>query len=474
MDLKQRFEKILGTKFVTDGAGERYIYSFDMTENPPKKPLMIVMPSTVEEIQQILQLANETLTPLIPFVTGQSVGGLTIPQVEGAVIVDLKRMDRILEIDEEAMYMVVEPGVTFGHVKRHLDKHHPSLRYTYPLAPPYTSVLANALVQGLCDLSTTHGSMADFVNGLEAVLPTGELVRVGSAIMGDGNWFGRYPLPDLVGLFSGWQGMTGFVTKISLKLWPKKKAYDHAALFTFGEHGTTDLLKNIARSGVAEDIDCHSLSMIKMLMGVPYPVKPHIGEPDYGTVLVMSANSDAELSEKFKQLEQIVETSKKSEPRNELIDWSTVVKLMGEQANAWVDFPSNAFKILAEHDGLTWVGTYIHPKHWGTALEGGRKIVEKHGFELMAFLKPMNQLHFAEFKFIIRFPKDDETLERVRKCNEELLDFALGLKAIPYKTPVWSAKKMQQIADPAFFELARKIKKLLDPNNIMNPGRLDL
>ncbi len=68
--------------------------------------------------------------------------------------------------------------------------------------------------------------------------------------------------------------------------------------------------------------------------------------------------------------------------------------------------------------------------------------------------------------------EDDETVEKVRKCNEELLDFALGLKAIPYKTPVWSAKKMQQLADPAFFELARKIKKLLDPNNIMNPGRL--
>ena len=53
--------------------------------------------------------------------------------------------------------------------------------------------------------------------------------------MGDGNWFCRYPLPDLVGLFSGWQGMTGIVTKIALKLWPKKKFDGFAALFTFGE-----------------------------------------------------------------------------------------------------------------------------------------------------------------------------------------------------------------------------------------------
>ncbi|MBN2230090.1 MAG: FAD-binding oxidoreductase [Candidatus Thorarchaeota archaeon] len=474
MSLKSRIEKIVGNKYVSDGAGERYIYSFDMTENPPQKPIMVVMPSNVEEIQSIIQLANETLTPIIPFVTGQSVGGLTIPQVDGAVIVDLKRMNKIIEVDEESMYMLIEPGVTFGHVKQYLETHHPSLRYTYPLAPPYTSVMANALLQGLCDLSTTHGSMSDFINGLEAVLPTGELVRVGSGIMGDGNWFGRYPLPDLVGLFSGWQGMTGIVTKISLKIWPKKKVMGHAALFTFGEQSTIDLLKSITKSGVVEDIDCMSLSLVKMLMGIPPLVKPFKGEPDYGTVIVLSANSQKELAEKYEQLSNNVHLSNETEPRNLLIDWKTISKLMGEQANEWIDFPSDAFKVLTEHDGLTWVGTYIHPKYWATALEGGRKIVEKYDFELMAFLKPMNMLHFAEFKFIIRFPKDVQTVERVRQCNEELLDFALSLKAIPYKTPVWSARKLKKLADPSFFELIKRIKKLLDPNNIMNPGRLDV
>lgn len=474
MDLKKQFQEIVGRANVSDGLAELYIYSYDMTENPPKKPRMVVMPSTVDEIQKIVQIANETLTPLIPFVTGQSVGGLTIPQVDGAVIVDLKRMDRILEVDEEAMYMLVEPGVTFGHVKRYLDTNHPNLRYTYPLAPPYTSVMANALLQGLCDLSTTHGAMSEFINGLEAVLPTGETIRVGSGIMGDGYWFGRYPLPDLVGLFSGWQGMTGFVTKISLKLWPKKKAVDHAALFTFGEESTTSVLKAITKSGIVEDADCMSLSLVKMLMGVPPMVRPFEGEPDYGTVIILSANNKVELEEKKKQLEILVEESRQTEPRNLLVDWGVISKIMGTQANEWIDFPSDAFKVLTEHDGLTWVGTYIHPKHWAAALAGGRKIIEKYGFELMAFLKPMHMLHFAEFKFIIRFPKDDETISRVRHCNEELLDLALSLKAIPYKTPVWSARKLKQIADPTFFELVKHLRNFLDPNNIMNPGRLDL
>ncbi|NWF95920.1 MAG: FAD-binding oxidoreductase [Candidatus Thorarchaeota archaeon] len=473
-DLKTELCQVVGDEYVSDGLGERYVYSYDMTENPPQEPALVVMPQSVEEVQSIVRLANRTKTPLVPFVTGQNVGGLTIPQTRGAVIVDLKRMDRIVELDQNAMYIVVEPGITFGHVRRYLNEHAPNLRYTYPLAPPYASVMSNALLQGLCDLSTAHGAMADFITGLEAVLPTGELVRVGSAIMGDGNWFGRYPLPDLVGLFSGWQGMTGIVTKIGLKLWPRLPETEHFALLTFGEKATTDLLTRICQRQIIDDGDCMSLTLLKMLLGVEYPVGVFEGEPDYATLLTLSANTRTELAAKCSVLESVVQEARAEEPRQTLLAWPAVAAIMGSDAHSWIDFPSDAFKILTEFDGLTWVGTYIHPARWGEALEGGRRIVEKYGFELMAFLKPMDGMHFGEFKFIIRFPKDEDTVQRVRRCNAELLDHALSLKAIPYKTPVWSAKKLQQVADPGFVMLLRKVKEALDPNGIMNPGRWGL
>lgn len=474
MQLKNELQRIVGKDFVADGLGERYLYSFDMTENPPREPMMVVMPGSVEEIQAILHLANETRTPVVPFVTGQNVGGLTIPQVDGAVIIDLKRMDRILEVDSEAMYVVVEPGVTFGHLRKYLDENHPDLRYTFPLASPYASVLANALLQGLCDLSSRHGAMGDFINGLEAVLPTGELIRAGSGILGDGYWFSRYPLPDLVGLFSGWQGMTGIVTKIALQLWPRPEFSEHLALFTFGERETVDILKKMGCLQIIDDAICLSIPIIKMLIGVEYPVELYKGEPDYGTLISISGNTETEIKDKIQQIERIVNEAKVQDSRHLLATWDVVIKLMGEQAMEWVDFPSDAFKILTEFDGLTWVGTYIHPKHWAEALTRGRKIVEKYEFELLAFLKVMKGMHFSEFKFIIRFPKDQETLQRIRRCNEELFEMVLDLKALPYKTPVWAAKRLHDRIDPGFLELMKRIKQTLDPNGIMNPGRWGL
>lgn len=472
--IKERLESIVGSQFVSSASGDLFIYGSDMTENAPRSPSFVVMPENADEIQMIVGLANELLVPLVPFVTGQSVGGLTIPQVDGAVIVDLKRMNRILEVDEEAMYMLVEPGVTFGHVRAYLDEHHPNLRYTYPIAPPYTSVVANALLQGLCDLSSVRGAMADFINGLEAVLPTGEVVRVGSGVSGHSNWFGRYPLPDLVGLFSGWQGMTGIVTKMSLKLWPKKPIIEHFALFTFGEEDTVGLVKQIARTDVVEDLDCMSLTIVKGLMGLTPPIQALEGEPDYATLIAISANTESEFKEKATQLSEVVEKDRKRDPRVALVPWDLIGKLMGDEARQWIDFPSDSFKPLAQYDGVTWMGTYIHPAKWGEALKRGRAIVERHSFELMAFLKSMDSLHFAEFKFIIRFPKNAETIARVRSCNSELLEMALSLGAIPYKTPVWSAKKLHEHIDPEYVRLVKHIKETLDPNDIMNPGRWGL
>jgi hypothetical protein len=219
---------------------------------------------------------------------------------------------------------------------------------------------------------------------------------------------------------------------------------------------------------------CVTTPLVKIVSGVPPPVELFDDEPDYGMLLTVSGNTEPEVLEKIGVIREIVNRERENDPRHTLISWESMMKLMGDQWGPFVDLPSEIYKVLAEYDGLTWVGTYIHPKHWKTVLEQGRGIVERYGFELIAFLKAMKGMHFGEFKFIFRFPKDEDTVKRISECNAELLNLALNYGAIPYKTPVWAAKKLQERLDPNFIMLMKRIRHALDPNGIMNPGRWGL
>src|SRR5436305_4151512 len=216
MELKDALAAIVGPTHV-DPAGDRHLQ--DVTENPPGHADFVVRPKTADEVRSLVLLANERKIPITPVVAGYNVAGLAIPR-EGGIVLDLTRMDVITELDRESMYVVVEPGVTFAQLKTFLDTEAPELVYTYPFAPPFTSVMMNALLDGLNNLSMPHGAMGKWINGVEAVLADGEVVRTGSGGVVD-RWFSRAPVPDFSGLFVSTQGTTGVVPRIALRLRPK-------------------------------------------------------------------------------------------------------------------------------------------------------------------------------------------------------------------------------------------------------------
>ncbi|MBV8986104.1 MAG: FAD-dependent oxidoreductase, partial [Acidimicrobiia bacterium] len=188
MELKDALAAIVGPTHV-DPAGDRHLQ--DVTENPPGHAEFVVRPETTAEVREVIVLAAERGTPITPVVAGYNVAGLAIPR-NGGVVLDLTRMNEIVELDREAMYVVVEPGVTFAQLKSFLDAEAPELVYTYPFAPPFTSVMMNALLDGLNNLSMPHGAMGKWVNGVEAVLADGDVVRTGSGGVVD-RWFPRAP-----------------------------------------------------------------------------------------------------------------------------------------------------------------------------------------------------------------------------------------------------------------------------------------
>ncbi|MEM3565109.1 MAG: FAD-binding protein [Candidatus Jordarchaeaceae archaeon] len=149
-----------------------------------------------------------------------------------------KRMNKILEVNEEDMYAVIQGGVTWSDIKGYLESHHPDLRVGVTWPPPGTGVVPCCLESGFVDLSLLGGCGSDWVNGLEAVLPNGEVVRTGVAVYTGGKyWYSRPPGPDITGLFSGWVGRIGLVTKLAIKLWPKLPRSDYSVVCDNYKHG---------------------------------------------------------------------------------------------------------------------------------------------------------------------------------------------------------------------------------------------
>jgi len=463
----KELKKIVGDEYVSTNQADLYIYSQDMTQAEPNWPDMVALPQSVEEVQAIIRLANREKVPITPYVAGGNIGGLTIPLKEG-IVLDLRRMNRIIEISEINMYAVIEPGVTFGIMKAYLDEHHPNLIYTYAFSPPSTSVMANALVQGLDDLSFRYGAASHWVSGLEVVLPTGEMVRIGSCAASK-TWQAIVPFPELSGLFLGWQGTTGVITKMAVSLWPKPK-YTTAMSFPLRDmDGAYDLVRAISRTRIPDDITGGSYAWQKMerlaaehLKISVYPANPTTAdEPEFGINAAISGNTENELNAKVEVIKEVV---------NELKD----INLMGIQifSGRAAVLPMQMLGVLSSGGGLTWVGTYGPMSKWLETLKRGCEIQDKYGVTRSSYTRIMNEGHFAALRWLLPFDKKDpELVERIKALSEEQLDMVIEMGYIPYKTPVWAVRKLEERVSPEWLNLHRRVKEMLDPNNIMNPGR---
>ncbi|MFX0152618.1 MAG: FAD-binding oxidoreductase, partial [Candidatus Hodarchaeota archaeon] len=215
---------IVGEEYVSNQKEELYIYSQDSGMMDPHEPNFVVLPKTPEEVEKIVKLSNTKKIPIVVTGGALSLSGLTIPH-RGGIILDLIRMDKILEVNDKSCYVIIEAGVTTGKLKAYLEKNHPKLRFSMPDAPPAATVVGNIVIHGQGRLSQQYGFNSDMVTGLEVVLPNSEVCKIGSGSVSP-YWFAIAPLPDLAGLFLGWFGTTGIITKLGIKLYPKKKLRD--------------------------------------------------------------------------------------------------------------------------------------------------------------------------------------------------------------------------------------------------------
>jgi glycolate oxidase len=170
---------IVGKNRVSNSREELFLYSRDSGAQKPRRVDYVVMPKTVEEVQRILLLANRENIPVTPMGGGFTLSALVVPN-EGGIVLDMKRMDKIIEVDGKSRYALIEAGVSQAALKSYLEKNHPHLQHSTPEAPPTVTVVANALIQGHGHISPRYGVNSEMINGMEVVLPTGEVCKIGS------------------------------------------------------------------------------------------------------------------------------------------------------------------------------------------------------------------------------------------------------------------------------------------------------
>lgn len=267
------FRAIVGDDWVFSSAEDlhtyRDFYSPYWGEESERRTSAAVAPASVEEVQRIVKIANEHRLPLFPFSGGKNLGyGGSAPNLSGCVALDLKRMNRILEIDEKRQFVLVEPGVTYFDLYRHIQEKGLKLWIDCP-APGWGSLVGNALDRGT---GYTVSNMRDHFGahcGMEVVLPNGDLVRTGmGARDGSGSWqdyrYGVGPYVD--GLFS--QGNYGVVTKMGFWLYPQPDGALCGSVIAPHYHDIIALTQILTR-----------LENLGVINGTPFFTSPVIGTP---------------------------------------------------------------------------------------------------------------------------------------------------------------------------------------------------
>ncbi len=222
-----RFQSVVGNDWVfpTDADANLYRDAYTPFANEDEEyiPSGGIGPASVEEVQEIVQIANEFRIPLWPVSTGRNLGyGGAAPRMSGTMVLDLKRMNRVLEVDDTLAYAIVEPGVSYFEMFRYLRENGHRL-WVDCADPGWGSVIGNALEHGVGH--SPHRDHFDSHCGMELVLANGELMRTGMGALPDSPSWATFKYgfgPHISPMFG--QSNFGIVTKMGMWLMPEPEA----------------------------------------------------------------------------------------------------------------------------------------------------------------------------------------------------------------------------------------------------------
>lgn len=484
MTIKEELIGIAGSESVSDEPEVLKTYSKDHSISLAREPGYVVKPASTVEVQRIVKLANEHKIPVVPCSSGIHFNGNTIP-CEGGIVVDLRRMNQILDIHDDNRMARVEPGVTWGQLQSELGKH--NLIALSPLLPHSSkSVLSSHLERE--PMLIPKFEYADNLVTLEVVLPDGEVFRTGSACvpgfpdksLAEGVHPGGPGAITWSRLVQGAQGTMGVVTWVQVKVAPKPKL-DKTFIIPFEHLGDAiRLVYNIQHRMIGEE--CLILNRLNIATILSKNWKEDFNRiknnlAPWQVILVLDGGwrrSEEKIAYEESALREAAAGLQIADLPNSVPGLPGIEKeLPSMLRNSWnVEHTYWKFAYKGECQDLFFNTTLNETPNFINTIS---QVSAKHGYaidDLGFYIQPLEQARACHFECSFYYnPGEAGAVENIRNLFSEAAENALDKGAF-FSRPYGMIADMVYDRAASYTMALKKIKKQFDPNNIMAPGRL--
>lgn len=453
--IKESLIKIVGPDNFTDTLIDRVSFSYD-SSGLNRRPAAAVWIENTSQVAAVLRFANEHKWPVTPRGAGTSLTGSAVPQ-EGGLVLDMSRMNAILRISIEDRLVVVQPGVVFDDLNQALA---PS-GFFFPPNPAsgkVSTIGGNVATNAGGIKGAKYGTTRDYVLDLEVVLPNGSVLHTGAHTMKCVSGY------DLTRLFVGSEGTLGVVTEITLKINPTPRATTTCSATFDGLPQAGKAVSEIMRSGiipsVLELVDSANLQAVNQATDFDLP--------EVAAMLLVETDGYTQ-HEADRQMDKVVEALQNNNA-GQIVQAST----LEEAEQLWAARKASYGVLTRLNNNVLAEDLVVPISKVAEMLAGILEIGKRHNM-LIATVAHAGDGNIHPV--MVYDGTDPDEVERVKQVEADLFKLALDLGGTltgEHGVGMAKAGYMNQEHDPVFMQVMNGIKKLLDPNAILNPGKLGL
>jgi FAD/FMN-containing dehydrogenase len=486
MHERERLAQIVGQENVVDDRGTLEAYSKDQSFVPPLLPWCVVRPNDTGQVAALVEWANETRTPLVPISSGPPhFHGDTVPSAPETTIVDLSRMKAIKRIDRRNRIALIEPGVTYSELEPALAEE--GLRITRPLMPRTNkSVVASLLERQPTLIPRLNYSLPEPLRNCGVVWGTGEIAYTGEAGLGplslDDQWAKGVAqvdpkgpnATDLMRLVTGAQGTMGIVTWASVRCELLPAVQKHVFVPAQRLEDLIDFCHELERTRLGNEVlIVNAAQLARMVVSQFGEVRAVADELPAWIVIVRLAGAALYPREKLDVQEHRLTSMLQSFALTPLYGLPHITS-------------ADIVKVL---DG------YSGEPHWKVRQEGGSQdifflttlgkapefvatacsIAEELKYpasEIGVYIQPQHQGVSQHVELNLPYePEDARALAKAREIHRQMAE-TLVARGAYFSRPYGSWSDLVYSRDATAKSVLRTVKHIVDPNNVLNPGKL--